>query len=189
MSVFTPYSRYQTAYQVLKPGDVIKIQDAYYLVITVRHNRKLVALTGAQTKLALNVSTLAAYESLHGNLQKNRITHIQYVAITESNTPEFYWGTQPLQSKDVDDTLNVVTAGLDNPIAVDRWSYDISMYLFVSESGSQNYYFEVIEYEIVSYAGTPPRPYLQIMANGQAVFVETQTTESVMNAIKLGPTR
>lgn len=185
MSAFTPYTNYRVSMPWLQPGNIIKIQDKFYMVVTTRHNRKTVALSGATTKTALSVDTLAAYESLTGNLNKNRIVHLQYVAIDTGNTPEFFWGTQPLQSKDVDDTISTTTAGLTNPLPVDRWSYDNSMRLLVTQSATQNYYFEIVEYEIVSYAGTPPRPYTQIMANGQAIVVETEEQISAMAALKL----
>ena len=158
------------------------------MVITVRHNRKTVAISGAQTsKLALSVTTLAAYESLTGNLNKNRIVQIQYVAIDQVVTTEFYWGTQPLQSKDVDDTCTPTTAGLSNPMMIDRWSYDNSMALLITQSNTQNYYFEIVEYEIVAYTGTPPRPYTQIMSNGQAMEIETAAQETAASTLKLKP--
>jgi hypothetical protein len=186
MSAFTPYTNYRTAMPWLEPGNIIKIQQSLYMVVTVRHNRKTVALSGAQTKLALAVDSGTTYESLTGNLQKNRIVHLQYVAIDQENTPEFFWGTQPLQSKDVDDTMSTTTASLSNPLPVNRWSYDSSMRLLVTQSATQNYYFEIVEYEIVAYAGSPPRPYYQIMANGQAILVQTQEQSDAMAALKLG---
>jgi hypothetical protein len=187
MSVFTPYNNYRVTFPFLTPGNIIKIQDKFYLVVTTRHNRKTVALVGAQTKFAFALDSGTTYESLTGNLNKNRIVHLQYVAIdTAQVNPEFFWGTQPLQSKDVDDTCSTVTANLAAPLPVDRWSYDQSMRLLVSETASQSYYFEIVEYEIVSYTGAPPRPYWQIMANGQAILVESDEQAKAMAALKLG---
>jgi hypothetical protein len=36
---------------------------------------------------------------------------------------------------------------------------------------SQVYYFEIVEYEIVAYQGTPPRPYMQLLSNGAGITV------------------
>jgi hypothetical protein len=179
MSAFTPYQNWKSAYPTLLPGNIIKIQDKYYMVIQVRHNRKSVSVNGSQTNYILALDNNAAsgttsqfLESMTGNLNKNRIVHIQYVALTISDTPEFIWGTQPLQSKDVADTLNLSIAGPTNPIDVNRWSYDASMRLLLTQGNvSQVYYFEIVEYEIVAYQGTPPRPYMQLLSNGAGITV------------------
>jgi hypothetical protein len=179
MSAFTPYQNWKSAYPTLLPGNIIKIQDKYYMVIQVRHNRKSVSVNGSQTNYILALDNNAAsgttsqfLESMTGNINKNRIVHIQYVALTISDTPEFIWGTQPLQSKDVADTLNLSIAGPTNPIDVNRWSYDASMRLLLTQGNvSQVYYFEIVEYEIVAYQGTPPRPYMQLLSNGAGITV------------------
>jgi hypothetical protein len=186
MSVFTPYQIWKSAYPELKAGELFKIQKDYYMVIQVRHNRKQVSVTGAQTNyiLALDNSTTSGtsstyLESMTGNLNKNRIVHIEYVAISASDPgaptlPYFTWGTQPLSSKDVQDVINTTVAGLGNPVEVDRWSYDQSMRLLVTQGNvSQTYTFDIVEYEIVAYAGTPQRPYWQLLSNGAGVFVAT----------------
>jgi len=185
MSVFTPYEIYKVAFPFLKPGYIIKISDKYYMVITARNNRPIVALTGALTKFDLDVgqSSPAGLECMAGELKKNRIVHIQYVAIDTANTPTLYWGTEPLLSKDVEVTLSTTIAGVTNPIAVDRWSFDPSMRLLVTETASQNYYFEIMEYEVTPYEGVPDRPYLQIMANGQAIMVESPNTEKTLSRL------
>jgi len=158
------------------------------MIITVRDNRKLIAVTGAQaTKYPLYQTTAAAYESLTGNLQKNRIVHLQYVAVDQGSvTSELFWGTEPLQSKDVDDTFTSITANVSNPLAVDRWSYDTSMYLSLEQTNTQNYYFQIYEYEVVAYTGEPPRPYWQLMANGQSILVETDAQAAAAATVKLG---
>jgi len=185
MSVFSPYTVYKVAFPFLRPGYLIKVGDKYYMVITARNNRPIVTLTGAQTKFDLDIgqSSPAGLECMAGELKKNRIVHIQYVAIDTANTPTLYWGTEPLLSKDVEVTLSTTMAGLTNPIAVDRWSYDPSMRLLVTQSATQNYYFEIMEYEVTPYEGVPDRPYLQIMANGQAILVESPGTEKTLRLL------
>jgi len=163
------------------------------MVIQVRHNRKAVAVTGTQTNyiLALDNNATAGtsstfLESMTGNLNKNRIVQIQYVALTVADTPEFIWGTQPLQSKDVADTLSLPLAGPTNPIDVNRWSYDTSMRLLVTQGAvSQVYYFEIVEYEIVAYQGQPPRPYMQLLSNGAGILVTSNEDAANIAATNL----
>jgi hypothetical protein len=196
MSAFTPYQIWKAAYPELKAGEVIRIQSTYYMVIQVRHNRKAVAVTGTQTNyiLALDNNNTAGtsstfLESMTGNLSKNRIVHIEYVALTVADTPEFIWGTQPLQSKDVADTLNANLAGATNPIEVDRWSYDQSMRLLVTQGNvSQVYYFDIVEYEIVAYAGTPTQPYWQLLSNGAGIYVVNEDIAKNIAASNLAGT-
>jgi len=185
MSVFTPYTIYKVAFPFLKPGYIIKISDKYYMVITARNNRPVVTLTGVQTKFDLDVgqSTPAGLECMAGELKKNRIVHIQFVGIDTDNKPTLYWGTEPLLSKDVEVTIDTTRAGVTNPIAIDRWSFDPSMRLLITQSADQNYYFEMMEYEVTPYEGVPDRPYLQIMANGQAIMVESPSTEKTLSRL------
>ena len=191
---FTPYQIWKAAYPELKAGELLKIQNQYYMIIQVRHNRKAVAVTGSQQNyiLALDNSNTAGttstfLESMTGNLNKNRIVHIEYVGLTIADTPEFIWGTQPLQSKDVADTLNANLAGATNPIEVDRWSYDQSMRLLVTQGNvSQVYYFDIVEYEIVAYAGTPTQPYWQLLSNGAGIYVASDAQATNIQATNLG---
>jgi hypothetical protein len=184
MSVFTPFTVYKVAFPFLKPGYIIKVADKYYMVITARENRVKISISGAQTsKVALYLTTLAPYEQLHGELKKNRIVHIQYLGLDQSATVNLYWETEPLLSKDYDDTIDLTRAGIANTVGVDRWSYDSSMYLSIKQSGTQNYYFEIMEYEVTPYEGEPDRPYLQIMANGQAIMVESPNTEKTLRLL------
>lgn len=186
MSVFSPYTTYKVAYPALKPGYIIKIADRFYIVITVRNNRPTIAITGAKaTKYTLDLSNSSTFEQLHGELKKNRIVHLQYLAIDTGNTPNLYWGTEPLLSKDVDGTISTTVAGLTNPIGIDRWSYDPAMRLAIIQTATQNYYFEILEYEVVPYEGTPTKPYLQIFANGQAILIESESVEKSLQLIAL----
>jgi len=194
MSAFTPYQIWKSAYPELKAGELFKIQSNYYMIIQVRHNRKAVSVINAQTNyiLALDNSSTSGtsstlLESMTGNLNKNRIVHIEYVGITVADTPEFIWGTQPLQSKDVADTINANLAGATNPMEVDRWSYDQSMRLLVTQGAvSQVYYFDIVEYEIVAYAGTPQQPYWQLLSNGAGIYVATDAIAKNIQATNLG---
>jgi len=194
MSAFAPYQIWKAAYPELKAGELFKIQKEYYMIIQVRHNRKAVAVTGTQTNYILaldNTSTAGTsstfLESMTGNLNKNRIVHIEYVGLTVADTPEFIWGTQPLQSKDVADTLSVTLASVTNPIEVDRWSYDQSMRLLVTQGNvSQVYNFDIVEYEIVAYAGTPRQPYWQLLSNGAGIYVATDAIAANIQATNLG---
>ena len=182
MSVFTPFTSYRVHFQALRPGDKIKIQDKFYMIITAREDRPEFNITGAQTKLDLDVSqnqtTTPGSECMAGLLAKNRIVHIQYVSVDTDVPTQLYWGTEPLMSKDVDLALGIDNerAGLTNPLIVDRWSYDTAMRLSVSQPSTQNYYFEIMEYEVTPFLGIPDRPYLQIMANGQAIMVADEAT-------------
>lgn len=140
--------------------------------MTVRNNRKKVAITGAKTTLYdLVIGTVTSYESLHGNLKKNRIVHLQYLGIDQTQNTYLWWLTQPLLSKDVDEAILPTTAPIDQPLEIDRWSYDDSQYLRIKQDGTQNYYFVIVEYEVVGYPGKPEGDFLHVFANGQAQFV------------------
>ena len=155
------------------------------MVITARNNRPLIAVSGAVTTYTtFDVSILAAYEQLHGELKKNRIVHLQYLAIDQAQAINLQWGTEPVFSKDVDATMTTARAGLTNPIAIDRWSYDPAMRLAFKQAGTQNYYFEIMEYEVTPYEGEPPAPYLHLMANGQAILVESPRTATAISSMQ-----
>lgn len=153
-------------------------------MITVRHNPKKVAITGAKTTLYdLYITTDTTYESLHGNLKKNRIVHLQYLGVSEAAvTSELWWLTQPLLSKDVEESIDTVRAPLDPGISIDRWSYDESQFLRLKQTATQNYYIKIIEYEVVEYPGKPDGDFLHIFANGQAQFVRAGSPISAIGA-------
>lgn len=188
MTDFKPVTRYEVALPVLKAGHLIHagpdFSKGYVQIVTVRHNPKKVALTGAKTTLVdLTIGTLTSYESLHGNLKKNRVVHIQYIGVSESTiTSELWWLTQPLHSKDVEESIDSVRAPVDAPLTVDRWSYDDSQYLRVKQSGTQYYYFKIVEYEVGPFEGKPDRPFLHVFANGQAQFVEAGASVAGLGA-------
>lgn len=177
MSYFKPYDVYATRLPVLKPGHLLKIGDKFYQVIVVRRNRKKVAVSGAKTsKYIFYTTTGEEFTPMVGNLNTNRVVHLQYVSIDQDTNTVFYWGAEPLLSKDRAETLQTWGANLLAPLEIDRWSFDEAMNLQITQADSQNYYFEIIEYEVVAYAGTPTRPYLYVMPNGQAIFVSEEAT-------------
>jgi len=174
---FQPYDVYDARLPKLKPGFFIEIGGKFYQIMVVRNNRQDVddiAAAYADPGRVLNVGTAAAYEALHGNLDVGRIVQIQYVSVA-NDTPEVLlkWGTEPLFSKWVNLYIGNNHADLSHPIQVDRWSYDAEMRLSVIKAiGAQTLWFEIVEYEVVPWEKTPPKKYLKILANGQAVFVE-----------------
>jgi len=158
-------------------------ETGYFQVITVRSNRKTVRIAGAKTELYdLVIGTISSYESLHGNLKKNRIVHIQYLGLGQTQPAYLWWLTQPLPSKDVDEPLSSVEAPIDQPADINRWSYDESQFLRIKQSGTQDYYFLIAEYEIVEYPGKPDGDFLHIFANGQAQFVKAGSAIAGLSA-------
>ena len=174
---FKPYSIYATRLPVLKPGHILKIGDRFYLITTVRRNRKKVSLTGAQTKYRFYTAQSAEYTPMVGNIDRNRVVHLQYVALGQAVATKFWWLTEPLLSKEREESVDSTTAPLDAPLEIDRWSFREEMHLYVTTAGDQDFYFEIIEYEVQPYEGIPERPYLYIMANGQAIFIKANPEE------------
>jgi len=172
---------------VLKAGHIIHtgpdFESGYLQVVTVRNNRKKVSVTGAKTTLYdLVISTDTSFESLHGNLKKNRIVHLQYLGLGTAASTYLWWLTQPLLSKDVDEAITSTIAPVDQPIELDRWSYDDSQYLRIKQSTDQDYYFVIAEYEVVGYPGKPEGNFLHIFSNGQAQFVSAGSSLATLSA-------
>lgn len=185
MSYFKPYDIYATRLPVLKPGHLMRIADKLYMVITVRRNRKKATVTGAKTTdYRFKTDVSSEFTPMVGNLALNRVVHLQYVSIDVDTDTKFFWGTQPLLSKDRVEAIQTWGANLLAPLELDRWSFDEAMHLYIQQAATQNYYFEIIEYEVVPYAGEPTRPFLHIMGNGQAIFVESQGVEQTLGQIK-----
>jgi len=156
---------------------MFEIQGKFYQIIMVRGNRQDVSdIAGALADPGrpLNAATSAAYEGLHGNLTVARVVHIQYVGVANAApTVLLKWGTEPLFSKWVNLYIGNNHAPLDHPMQVDRWSNDPEMRIAVIKgAGAQTLWFEIVEYEVVVWDKEPPKRYLKILANGQAVFVE-----------------
>lgn len=184
MSYFKPFERYATVLPVLKPGHLFRIADKMYMITTVRHNRKKVTVTGAKaTAYRFKTDVSSEFTPMVGNLALNRIVHLQYVSIDVDTDTKFYWGTQPLLSKEREEAVQTWGANLLAPLDIDRWSFDEAMHLHIQQAATQHYYFEIIEYEVVPYVGEPTRPFLHIMANGQAIFVSDEGTEQTLQTL------
>jgi len=173
----------------LKAGHIIHtgpdFDSGYLQVVTVRNNRKKVEVSGAKTTLyELVVGTDTSFESLHGNLKKNRIVHLQYLGLGAAQSTYLWWLTQPLLSKDVDEAITSAIAPIDQPIEIDRWSYDDSQYLRIKQADTQQYYFVIAEYEVVGYPGKPDGDFLHIFANGQAQFVKGGSSVAGLGAFE-----
>lgn len=119
---------------------------------------------------------------MHGNVKVNRITHIQYLALGNAVNTYLWWLTQPLLSKDVDEAITSAIAPVDQPIEIDRWSYDDSQYLRIKQDSTQDYYFSIVEYEVVGYPGKPESDFLHIFSNGQAQFVKGGSAITALGA-------
>ena len=184
---FKPWQTYKTALPVLKAGHIVHtgpdFESGYLQVVTVRNNRKKVTVSGAKTTLYdLVIGTDASFESLHGNLKRNRIVHLQYLGLSVDTPTYLWWLTQPLLSKDVDEAIGSTIAPVDQPIELDRWSYDDSQYLRIKQDATQNYYFVIVEYEVVGFPGKPEGDFLHVFANGQAQFVSKGASLSSIGA-------
>jgi len=71
---------------------------------------------------------------------------------------------------------------IDQPLDINRWSYDDSQFVRIKQSASQDYYFIIAEYEIVGYPGKPDGDFLHIFANGQAQFVKSGSSLAGISA-------
>jgi len=174
---FQPYDIYSPRLPKLKPGFFFEIAGKFHQIMVVRNARQDVSdIAAAYTDPGriLNVAISAAYETLHGNIEVSRVVHIQYISVANA-APEVLlkWGTEPLFSKWVNLYIGNSHADLSHPLEVDRWSYDEEMRMSViKDAGAQTLWFETVEYEVILWEKTPPKKYLKILANGQAVFVE-----------------
>jgi len=172
---FIPYSLYDVRLPKLRPGYFLNIAGKFYQIVTVMNNRQSVDIAGAYTEsapLILNTTTSNTYDSLHGNIEVGRVVQLQYFALTTAVDVLLRWGTEPLLSKSRPLYINSNGAGLTNPMQIDRWSHDREMRLAVVKSaGAQVLWLEIVEYEVVEWTKTPPKEYLKILDNGQAVFV------------------
>jgi len=173
---FVPYAIYEPRLPKLRPGFFMNIAGKFYQIMDVRNNRQPVDLAGAYTEsspLILNSTTNVIYEALHGNMEVLRVIQLQYFALTTTLDTLLRWGTNPLLSKWRNVYINSNGAGLTNPLQIDRWSYDREMRLAVVKAvGAQTLWLEIVEYEVTSWDKTPPKKYLKILENGDAVFVE-----------------
>jgi len=173
---FVPYGIYDVRLPKLKPGYFLNIAGKFYQIVTVMNNRQQVSIAGAYSEgspLVLNTTTSSAYSPLNGNIDTGRVVQLQYFALTTAIDVLLRWGTEPLLSRATPLYINSNGAGLTNPLQIDRWSYNIEMRLAVVKgAGAQVLWLEVVEYEVTEWKKTPPKEYLKILENGQAVFVK-----------------
>ena len=189
---FQPYSIYDARLPKLKPGFFLEIAGQFWQIVVVRNNRQLVAMragtpigAGAHVEpgYVLNVSSNAQYQSLHGEIDLERVVQLQYLSLTVAAADGVIppaipwillrWGTEPLFSKVVPLYIDANSASLTNPLQLDKWSHNKEMRLSVIKAaGNQDMWLEIVEYTVTLWTKTPPKRYLKILANGQAVFVE-----------------
>lgn len=181
------HETYRSALPILKVGHVIKAGagskegSGFWIVKKVMPGRIKLTETGVITKRMWISKTAAVYGQVSGNLNTERIVHLQYLACLDINDALLFWGNDPLFSVETDSTVNNVITPDVNPILLDKWSYDQSMFIAVSitTAVSQNFIVETVNYEVEPLKGTLPKKYLELTAEGNAVFI---------NAIGKGPT-
>jgi len=176
-----PTTVYEEALPILKVGHIIKAGAKYHVVEEVRPGR--FAVTNAATKstiYALNASGNADYNAISGNLDTQRIVHLQYVAIMTGSSIDVtpYWGKDTLIAKDVAAVINDVIAPATSPLKLDKWSYDQSMFfgIITAAATSVIIMFMMINYTVKATSeyteARPPKKYLEITATGNARFIE-----------------
>ncbi len=183
-----PTTVYEEALPILKVGHIIKAGagrkggTGYYVVKEVRPGRFQVTNAAVKsTVYALNASNNADYNAISGNLDTDRIVHLQYVAIMTSSSIDVtpYWGKDPLVCKDVAAVINDVTVPQTSPLKIDRWSYDQSMYfgIITASATSVAIMFTQINYTVEATSeyseARPPKKYLEISSTGNARFIES----------------
>ncbi len=126
-----PTTVYEEALPILKVGHIIKAGigkkggTGYFVVKEVRPGRFQVTNAAIKsTVYALNASNNTDYNAISGNLDTDRIVHLQYVAVMTSSSIDVtpYWGKDPLMAKDVAAVVNDVIAPQTSPWKVDKWS-------------------------------------------------------------------
>ena len=116
------------------------------------------------------------YKQISGNLDTEKIMHLQYLACLDDAEANLYWGKALLFSLDTVRIVNNVIAPDSSPVRLNRWSHDQSMFLAVSPAfGTQNFLIETVNYEVDTLKGAAPRKYLEITSEGNATFVEDQS--------------
>ncbi len=179
--VLTPYQNYKLALPVLKTGHVIKAGagsaggTGFWVIKRVMPGRIKITETGVITKKQWIQKNGDNYRQVSGNIDTQKIVHLQYLACLQSNDALIYWGKDPVFSFDYDgSTVNNTIASDASPITLDKWSYDQSMFMSVSIAAavSQDFVVETVVYEVMAHRGPAPRKYLEITSDGNATFVE-----------------
>jgi len=164
---FTPYQIQKPELPKLEIGYFVKIGESFYQVTQRKIWRRKLANISSPTKFVD-----PTYAGITGNLDLKRLVHYRYLSVDADVGALFYWGeTKPLFSDYADITVDTKTAGLSNPIQIDKWSYSNSMYIYLkSLTGTVNVYLEGFEYAIEK-SEEKPAKYLDIAPNGDARFV------------------
>ncbi len=179
--VLTPYQNYKLALPVLKAGHVIKAGagsaggTGFWVIKRVMAGRIKITETGVITKKQWIQKNGDNYRQVSGNIDTQKIVHLQYLACLQANDALIYWGKDPVFSFDYDGSIVNSTIAPDaSPITLDKWSYDQSMFMSVSIAAavSQDFIIETVVYEVAAHTGSKPRKYLEITSDGIATFVE-----------------
>lgn len=181
---FEPYTIYKEALPFLKVGHIIKAGagrkggTGFWIVKRVNPGRFRYVETAARTRYPLNQQSSPTFNAVVGDLDVNRIVHLQYLSVETAVDVILYWGKDPFMAKDVEIPINVNLTPLNAPLMLDKWTYDQSMFLAITKAApEQDFDFEMFGY-IVEAApeyteSRPPKKYLQITSEGNATFVES----------------
>ncbi len=183
---FKPYETYRNALPVLKVGHVIKAGagskggSGFWIIKKVMEGRIKITEAAPATKKQWISKNGEIYKQVSGNVDTEKVVHLQYLACLDAAEANVYWGKDPLFSLDTESVVNNVIAPDTSPVRLDRWSYDQSMFLAVSiASGSQNFLLETVNYEVEPLKGAAPGKYLEITSEGNATFVEEESRKSL----------
>ncbi len=171
---------YRVALPVLKVGHVIKAGggskggSGFWKIENVMEGRILINENAIVTKKKWVATGGDAYKQVSGNLDTGRIVHLQYLGALDANDALLYWMKDPLFSPENDSTVNSTIAPDTNPLRLDKWSYDQSMFMAVTAAAAVNHQLvvETVNYNVEALPGGVPRRYLEITAGGNATFVE-----------------
>ncbi len=175
---FIPYQIVADRLPKLKAGHIFKIGEIFYEIAEVRRDRvqfvEAVVIPVSPPKRLNTTQALpapATYTPIVGDLDNARIVHLQYVSFSTVNPVTLYWGVEPMLSKAAALPLQSILAGLTAPFEIDKWTYNEAMNIGLSGLlvAPQTLTFEVIEYAVKKFVGTPPR-YLELLPNGEGVF-------------------
>jgi hypothetical protein len=64
------------------------------------------------------------YKQISGNLDTEKIVHLQYLSCLDDSAANLYWGKDPVFSLDTESIVNNVIAPASSLVRLDRWSYD-----------------------------------------------------------------
>lgn len=171
---------YRLALPVFKVGHIIRAgggskgSSGFWVITKVMEGRIKIPETGALTKKKWVAASGDTYKQVSGNIDTQRIVHLQYMGCLDAVDALVYWMKDPLFSPETDSTVNSTIAPDTNPIRLDKWSYDQAMFMAVSiAAGTLNFLVETVTYEVEEYKGqTAPSKYLEITSEGNAFFVE-----------------